>query len=231
MTAELAVEDVLQSMDAFDGAQMIGALALAPFVALLVMHGINRDVPLFLASFAAFGVAFLGIVRIPTCAALRCAKPTRYTRRTTFCSPLFLSITLLTSAGFFEGLKTLVQQGIATLGHGHMAFGQFRAAPSSRQSSTTTSSPTLRRGRWRTSMSGSCISSRWRRSRAMRSVDAWTHIGCAQSVVAFAFIQRDVDKHFTPVEWIKEMTPVIIRILVLVTILLYAESALLTWLD
>ena len=57
----------------------------------------------------------------------------------------------------------------------------------------------------------------------------WTHIGCAQSVVAYAFIQRDVDAHYTPVQWIKEMTPVIIRILALMAVLIYAESALLNW--
>ena len=51
----------------------------------------------------------------------------------------------------------------------------------------------------------------------------WTHIGCAQSVVAFAFIQRDVDEHYTPVQWIKEMTPVIIKILVLLAVLIYAR--------
>jgi Na+/H+ antiporter NhaD/arsenite permease-like protein len=55
----------------------------------------------------------------------------------------------------------------------------------------------------------------------------WTHIGCAQSVVAYAFIQRDLDKHYTPVQWIKEMTPVIIQILVAMTVLIYIESALL----
>ena len=57
----------------------------------------------------------------------------------------------------------------------------------------------------------------------------WTHIGCAQSVVAFAFIQRDVDAHYTPVQWIREMTPVIVQILVLMGVLIYVESALLTW--
>jgi Na+/H+ antiporter NhaD/arsenite permease-like protein len=55
----------------------------------------------------------------------------------------------------------------------------------------------------------------------------WTHIGCAQSVVAFAFIQRDVDEHFTPVRWIVEMTPVIIKILVVTAAIIYIESALL----
>ncbi len=55
----------------------------------------------------------------------------------------------------------------------------------------------------------------------------WTHIGCAQSVVAYAFIQRDVDAHYTPVQWIKEMTPVIVQILVLMAVIIYAESAVL----
>jgi Na+/H+ antiporter NhaD/arsenite permease-like protein len=57
----------------------------------------------------------------------------------------------------------------------------------------------------------------------------WTHIGSAQSVVAYAFIQRDVDAGFTPVEWIKEMTPVILEMLAVIAVLLYAESALLKW--
>ena len=59
----------------------------------------------------------------------------------------------------------------------------------------------------------------------------WTHIGSAQSVVAFAFIQRDIDDRYTPVQWIKEMTPVILQMLVVITVILYLESALLTWLE
>ena len=58
----------------------------------------------------------------------------------------------------------------------------------------------------------------------------WTHIGCAQSVVAFAFIQRDVDERYTPVQWIRDITPVIVKILLALTALIYLESALLTWL-
>ena len=58
----------------------------------------------------------------------------------------------------------------------------------------------------------------------------WTHIGCAQSVVAYAFIQRDVDEHYTPVQWIREMTPVILEMLALISILIWAESRLLSWL-
>jgi hypothetical protein len=56
----------------------------------------------------------------------------------------------------------------------------------------------------------------------------WTHIGCAQSVVAYAFIQRDVDEHYTPVQWIAEMTPVIIKIAVVMMAIIYLESAVLS---
>ena len=58
----------------------------------------------------------------------------------------------------------------------------------------------------------------------------WTHIGCAQSVVAYAFIQRDIDEHYTPIQWIREMTPIILEMLVVISILIYAESRLLRWL-
>jgi len=59
----------------------------------------------------------------------------------------------------------------------------------------------------------------------------WTHIGSAQSVVAYAFIQRDVDEHNTPVQWIKEMTPVICQLLVLIGVLIYVEHFILNWLE
>jgi Na+/H+ antiporter NhaD/arsenite permease-like protein len=55
----------------------------------------------------------------------------------------------------------------------------------------------------------------------------WTNIGSAQSVVAFAFIKRNVDEHYTPVQWIKEMTPVIVQILAVLTVFILLEGALL----
>jgi len=54
----------------------------------------------------------------------------------------------------------------------------------------------------------------------------WTHIGSAQSVVAFAFIRRDIDEDYTPVQWIKEMTPIVVQLLLLITVLIYLEGAL-----
>jgi hypothetical protein len=49
--------------------------------------------------------------------------------------------------------------------------------------------------------------------------------------VAYSFIQTDVDQHFTPVQWIREMTPVILEMLAVITVLIYAESRLLAWLS
>ena len=59
----------------------------------------------------------------------------------------------------------------------------------------------------------------------------WTHIGSAQSVVAYAFIRRDIDEDYTPVQWIKEMTPIILQLLLLITVLIYLEGALFSWLN
>ena len=54
----------------------------------------------------------------------------------------------------------------------------------------------------------------------------WTHIGSAQSVVAYAFIRKDIDGDFTPFQWIKMMTPVIIEIFVVAAVLIYLQAAL-----
>jgi di/tricarboxylate transporter len=59
----------------------------------------------------------------------------------------------------------------------------------------------------------------------------WTHIGCAQSVVAYSFVQREVDEHYTPVQWMREMTPIVLEMLILISLLIFVESRLLAWLD
>jgi hypothetical protein len=212
-------------------AQKIGALALLPFIALLVLHGINHEVPLFLASFAGFIAALLGIINIPKMRALALREAKHEYAEYYFLFPLFFSITLLTKAGFFDQLQSLIQRGIETVGHGHVAFAQFMG-------STFLSAI----------LDNNVVADF--ASRALHGLDisilhlfafaqiagyalggCWTHIGCAQSVVAFAFIQRDVDEHYTPIRWIKEMTPVIIKIFVLLTVIIYLESFLLDWLD
>jgi len=211
-------------------AQKIGALALVPFIAMLIWHGIDHDVPLFLASFAGFFVALLGIINIPRMRRLALREAKHEYSEYYFLFPLFLSITLLTKAGFFDQLQSLIHQGIETIGHGHMAFAQFLGCT------------------FLSAILDNNVVADFA-SRALHGLDisvlhlfafaqiagyalggCWTHIGSAQSVVAYAFIQRDVDEHYTPVQWINEMTPVIVQILVVLAIIIYLESALLDWL-
>ncbi len=211
-------------------AQKIGALALIPFIGLLIAHGINHNVPLFLASFGGFLVAFLGIFNIAKMRALALREARHEYAEYYFLFPLFLSITLLTKAGFFDALQALILHGIDTLGHGHVAFAQFVGCT------------------FLSAILDNNVVADFA-SRALHRLDitimhlfamsqiagyalggCWTHIGSAQSVVAFAFIRRDVDDRYTPVQWIKEMTPIILEMLVLITVIIYAESALLSWL-
>lgn len=229
--AEQAVDEVLAAMAKVRRrAQQIGGLALVPFVALLIAHGVKHEVPLFLASFGGFLAALPGIARIPKMRRLAFREAMQEYAEYYFLFPLFLSITLLTSAGFFDAMQSLILQGIAALGHSNVAFAQFLG-------STFLSAI----------LDNNVVADFASRGLDGLDVDVlkffalaqiagyalggcWTHIGCAQSVVAFAFIQRDVDAHYTPVQWIKEMTPVIVQILVVMSILIYAEGALLEWL-
>jgi Na+/H+ antiporter NhaD/arsenite permease-like protein len=208
-------------------AQKIGASALVPFIAMLVWHGIDHNVPLFLASFAGFIVALLGILSLPKMRALALREARHEFAEYYFLFPLFLSITLLTTADFFDQLQTVIQHGIAALGVAHVAFAQFLGCT------------------FLSAILDNNVVADFA-SRALHRMDiavlhlfamaqiagyalggCWTHIGSAQSVVAYAFIQRDVDETYTPVHWIKEMTPIILKLLVVITALIYFESVLL----
>ena len=138
---------------------------------------------------------------------------------------------MLTKAGFFDQLQSLIQLGIEAVGHGHVAFAQFLGCTflSAILDNNVVADFASR------ALYGLDVSVLHLFAMAQIAGYAlggcWTHIGSAQSVVAYAFIQRDVDERYTPVQWIKEMTPVIIQILVLITVLIYLESALLDWLQ
>jgi Na+/H+ antiporter NhaD/arsenite permease-like protein len=226
--AEQAVHEVLDDMARVRRrAQLIGACALVPFLALLLVHGIYHDLPLFLASFAGFAAALPGIVGIPKMRALALHEARQEYAEYYFLFPLFLSITLLTTAGFFNELQAVIHAGIATLGHAHVAFAQFLGSTFlSAILDNNVVADFASRG-----LTGLDVTVL--HLFAMSQIagyalgGCWTHIGCAQSVVAYAFIQRDVDAHYTPIQWIKEMTPVIVQILVVMAVLIYLESALL----
>jgi hypothetical protein len=232
LVAELAVEEVLASMAKVrHRAQWIGAIALVPFAAVLILHTVNHAVPLFPASFAGFALALVGIVRIPKMRALALSEARQEYAEYYFLFPLFISITLLTSAGFFDTLQSLIVSGIARLGQSHVAAAQFFGC--------TFLSAILDNNVVADFASHGLhgLDTKVLHFFAMAQIagyalgGCWTHIGCAQSVVAFAFIQRDVDAHYTPWQWIKDITPVIAETMVLLTALIYLEGALLTWLD
>ena len=232
MRAEQWVDDTLAaSAQLRRRAQLFGAVALIPFVIMLVVHGMHHEVPLFFASFAAFSVAIIGIARIPRMRALALMEARHEYAEYYFLFPLFLSITLLTQAGFFDRMESLIHLGLQTLGHFPVAWAQFAG-------STVLSAI----------LDNNVVADF--ASRALQNLDistlhvfamaqiagyalggCWTHIGCAQSVVAYAFIQRDVDEHYTPLQWMKEMTPVVLEMFVVISVLIYLETKLLTLLQ
>jgi Na+/H+ antiporter NhaD/arsenite permease-like protein len=211
-------------------AQKVGGLALLPFIAMLIWHGINHKVPLCLASLAGFVVALLGIANLPKMRALAFREAKHEYAEYYFLFPLFFSITLLNRAGFFNEVQTLIRHGIERMGHTPVALGQFTGCT------------------FLSAILDNNVVADFA-SRALHGLElavlhlfalaqiagyalggCWTHIGSAQSVVAYAFIKRDVDEHYTPVQWIKEMTPVILETGLLLAIMICAESALLKWL-
>ena len=228
MMAEQTVREVLK--DASQGrrrAQIFGALGLLPFVVLLLAHGLDHRFPLFPASCAAFAVAVFGIVHLPQVRRLALREAYAEYAEYYFLFPLFLSITLLTASGFFDQAQSLVRTGIELLGHSHVAFAQFLG-------STFLSAI----------LDNNVVADF--ASRALHGQDVavvhffamaqiagyalggcWTHIGCAQSVVAFAFIQRAVDASYTPMQWIRDMTGVILRIMAAMAVIIYLEGFLL----
>ena len=211
-------------------AQKIGAFSLFPFTVMLIAHGLNHSVPLFLASFAGFFAALLGIVHIPKMRALALREARHEYAEYYFLFPLFVSITLLTSAGFFNEMQDLIHTGMEVLGQAHVAIAQFLGctflsaildnnvvADFASRALHNLNITTLRLFAM-SQIAGYALGG------------CWTHIGCAQSVVAYAFIQRDVDEHYTPVQWIKEMTPVIFQTLIMLGIFIYGAHAVLKWL-
>jgi hypothetical protein len=231
LKAEQAVDKVIDTLAILRrNAQRMGALAVLPFVVILVLHGVNHRVPLFLASFAGFIAAWPAIASLPKTRRLALREASHEYAEYYFLFPLFLSITLLTNAGFFDEMQALVHYGIDTVGHGHVAVAQFFGA-------------TLLSAILDNNVVADFA------SRALVDLDVavlhlfalaqiagyavggcWTHIGSAQSVLAFAFIRREVDETYTPLQWMKEITPVLLQVVVVLTVLIYLESALLDWL-
>ncbi len=232
LAAERQVDDTLAaSARRRKVAQRFGALALIPFIGMLVWHGLDHRVPLFLASFTGFIVALLGIAKIPKMRALSLREASHEYAEYYFLFPLFLSISLLTKAGFFDQVQNLIRLGTESLGPSHVAFGQFVGSSllSAILDNNVVADFASR------ALHGLPIDVMHLFAMAQIAGYAlggcWTHIGSAQSVVAYAFIRRNIDEDYTPVQWIKEMTPIIVQLLLLITVLIYVEGALFSWLS
>jgi hypothetical protein len=211
-------------------AQRLGIGALIVFVAMLAWHAWDHRVPLFTASLAGFAVALLGIMHIPRMLRLALHEARIEFAEYYFLFPLFLSITLLAEVGFFEPFQALLKDGIAVAGPGHVAFAQFVGCTflSALLDNNVVADFGAR------AILGLEVTLLHLFAMAQIAGYAtggcWTHIGSAQSVVAFAFIRRDVDEAYTPVAWIREMTPVIVEVAVVLTAIIYVESVLLRYL-
>ncbi len=202
-------------------AQRIGGLAFIPFISLLLWHALDHEVRLFWASFSGFAIAFLGIASFSRMRRLALREARLEFAEYYFLFPLFLSITLLQVAGFFDQLQTLLKHGIDVLGTSHVAWIQFAAATglSAILDNNVVADFAAR------ALHGLPID--WMHFFAMAQIagyalgGCWTHVGCAQSVVAYAFVRRNIDVHYTPFQWIALMTPILSALFVVLSAAVY----------
>ena len=149
-----------------------------------------------------------------------------------FLFPLFLSITLLTKAGFFDQLQSLIQQGIANswprpcgvcaISGMHLPLGDPRQQCRGRLR-------VARPARFGYCNPASVCHGADRGLRLRRLLDAYRLAPNRLSPLrSFSAMWTSTTRRS---RWIKEMTPVIIEILVLLTVIIYLESFLLHWLD
>ena len=208
-------------------AQRVGVLSFAPFIGFLIWHAMGREIPLFWASFAGATVAFAGIFPWPNIRRLAFREARSESAEYLFLIPLFFSITLLQKTGFFESFSGFIRHGVETAGVSLMALAQLAGAV------------------FLSAVLDNNVVADFA-SRAIRDLDVcltqvfamaqiagyavggcWTHIGSAQSVVAYAFIRKEIDHSFTPFDWIRLITPMIVEIFVLTAAIVFIESRLL----
>lgn len=207
-------------------AQYAGAAGFVPFIGLLVWHAVDHGVPLFLSSFSGFAVSWFAVASYPKMRGLALREAVHEYREYLFLIPLFFSITVLQKTGFLDQLSHALNYAIERLGSSHVAFAQF--AGTAGLSAILDNNVVADFG-----------------GKALRGLPAglihlfalaqisgyavggcWTHIGSAQSVVAYAFIKKDIDEDFTPFQWIRTMTPVIVQIFIAAAILIYLQASL-----
>lgn len=205
-------------------AQTLAGISFVPFVGLLVLHAVNHDVPLFFAPWAAYLVAIFAVASRPKMRGLSFREAWHETQEYLFLIPLFFSISLLQKANFFAVLADALRWGVEHIGLTAVALAQFVAT-----------------GLLSALLDNNVVADFAGRAlrgfeehivhlSAMAQIAGYaaggclTHIGSAQSVVAFSFIRKDIDPHFTPWDWFKSMAPFIGKLAVLIIGLIVVEG-------
>jgi Na+/H+ antiporter NhaD/arsenite permease-like protein len=205
-------------------AQLLGALAFLPFLGLLVLHAFHPDVRLFWASAAGFFVAFFAIRPYPKMRALALKEAAHEFKDYLFLLPLFFSMTLLQKTGFFSSLSELLRDGIQRVGTGPVAYGQF----------------------WFCTILSAFLDNNVAAdfaARALHGLDTafihlfamaqmagyalggcWTPVGSAQSILAYNFLQKEINPHYTPFQWIKAITPLILQVSFVMTLWIFLAT-------
>ena len=205
-----------------------GAVGLLVFVALLVLHSATHVVPLFVPPLLGFVVAVRGLYPFAHLRTLVLAEALHEIAEYLFLIPLFVAVSFLTWSGFFQSLAAPMQHSIDTLGRGPVALQQFGLATvlsavldnnivadfASRLIATLPQTLVF------------LFSTAQIAGYALGG--CWTHVGSAQSVVAFAFLKRDIDPTYTPVQWLWDITFPIVRIGLLLAAYLWALAQIVT---
>lgn len=205
-------------------AQTWSRIAFIPFIALLILHAKSHNVPLFISSIAGFGVALIGIIAHPKMRRLALHEAVHEYKEYLFLFPLFLSITMLTTVGFFDLLKSAILHGIETIGHAHVAVIQFIGA--------NLLSAILDNNVVADFASRAIIGMNEMYLFSASQIAGYaiggslTHIGCAQSVVAFAYILKYIEPNFTPLDWIRSIWKPFLAISIAMIIVIYVMAFL-----
>ncbi len=196
-----------------------GKIAFIPFILLLIGHAVHHRIPLFLSSTVGFLVAFIGMRAEGKIQKRIIDDGVHEYKEYLFLFPLFLSITMLGSVGFFDYLKMAIADGVIRVGAADVAAVQLVGS----------------------AMLSAMLDNNVVADFASRAIEGMpdlflfaaaqiagyatggslTHIGSAQSVIAYAYILRYVDRGFTPIGWVRAIWKLIGALLLALAVALY----------
>jgi Na+/H+ antiporter NhaD/arsenite permease-like protein len=176
-------------------------IAFIPFIALLVLHAASHTIPLFLSSAVGFFVAAIGMLPYPQIKRRMFHDAVHEYKEYLFLFPLFLSISMLAAVGFFDVLKGGVTEGVALIGVIPVAEIQFILS--------ALLSAVLDNNVVADFASRAIVGMPDLFLFAAAQIAGYatggglTHIGSAQSVIAYAYILRHINRDFTPFLWVR----------------------------